>query len=75
VGYIILGIKSYFYKDKIIVISYCCNGKGQYLKKVKNCKDYLLERLRKRHVHLSIFKSCCILLNINIKKTSQLRQS
>ena len=26
-GYIILGIKSYFYKDKIIVVSYRCNGK------------------------------------------------
>ena len=26
--YTILGAKSYFYKDKIIVVSYCYNGKG-----------------------------------------------
>jgi hypothetical protein len=27
-GCIILGAKSYFYKDKIIVVSYRCNRKG-----------------------------------------------
>jgi len=45
--YIILGAKSQFYKDKIIVISYCCNGEKQYLKESKvakitywkDCKD------------------------------------
>ena len=26
--YIILGAKSYFYKDKIIVVGYYCNRKG-----------------------------------------------
>ena len=26
--YMISGTKSHFCKDKIIVISYCCNGKG-----------------------------------------------
>ena len=34
-GYIILGAKSYFYKDKIIVVSYYYNKKGQYLKELK----------------------------------------
>ena len=46
----ILGIKSYFYKNKIIVISYCCNGKGQYLEELKvtkiiywkDCEDVIL---------------------------------
>ena len=37
-GYIILGIKSYFYKDEIIVVGYCCNGKGQYSEKLKIVK-------------------------------------
>ena len=27
-GYMILGVKSYFCKDEIIVVGYCCNGKG-----------------------------------------------
>jgi len=26
--YIILSAKSHFYKDKIIIINYCCNKKG-----------------------------------------------
>ena len=36
--YTILGVKSYFYKDKIIVVSYCYNRKGQYLKELKVIK-------------------------------------
>jgi len=36
--YIILGVKSYFYKDKIIVVGYCCNGKGQYPEELKVAK-------------------------------------
>jgi len=36
--YIILGAKSHFCKDKIIVVSYHCNSKGQYLKKLKVAK-------------------------------------
>ena len=36
--YIILGVKSHFYKDKIIVVSYYYNGKGQYLKELKAVK-------------------------------------
>ena len=36
--YIILGVKSYFYKDKIIVVSYCYNRKGQYLEELKVAK-------------------------------------
>jgi len=35
---IILGIKSQFYKNEIIIIGYCCNGKGQYLKELKVIK-------------------------------------
>jgi len=35
---IILGAKSYFYKDKIIVVSYYCNGKGQYPEESKVAK-------------------------------------
>jgi len=27
-GYTILGVKSYFYKDEIIVVGYRCNRKG-----------------------------------------------
>ena len=37
-GYTILGAKSYFYKDKIIVVSYRCNRKGQYLEELKVAK-------------------------------------
>jgi len=44
---IILGVKSYFCKDKIIVVSYRCNGKRRYLEELKvakiiywkDCKD------------------------------------
>ena len=50
--YIILGAKSYFYKDKIIVVSYRYNRKGQYLEELKvakiiyqkDCKDITLAR-------------------------------
>jgi hypothetical protein len=34
----ILGIKSYFYKNKIIVVSYRYNRKGQYLEELKVAK-------------------------------------
>jgi len=34
----ILSAKSYFYKDKIIVVSYRYNGKGQYLEELKVAK-------------------------------------
>jgi len=37
-GYIILGAKSYFYKDEIIVVSYRCNSKGQYPEELKVVK-------------------------------------
>ena len=45
--YIILGVKSYFYKDKIIVVGYRYNRKGRYLEELKvikivyqrDCKD------------------------------------
>ena len=48
--YIILDVKSYFYKDKIIVVSYRYNKKGRYLEKLKvakiiyqkDCKDVTL---------------------------------
>jgi hypothetical protein len=36
--YTILGVKSYFCKDKIIVVSYRYNGKGQYLEELKVAK-------------------------------------
>jgi len=36
--YIILGIKSYFYKNKIIVVSYRYNKKGQYPEELKVVK-------------------------------------
>jgi len=36
--YIILGAKSHFYKNKIIVVSYRCNRKGQYLEELKVAK-------------------------------------
>jgi len=35
---IILGVKSYFCKDKIIVVSYRCNGKGRYPEELKVVK-------------------------------------
>ena len=35
---IILGVKSHFCKDKIIVVGYYYNRKGQYLKKLKVTK-------------------------------------
>ena len=34
----ILGAKSYFYKDKIIVVGYHYNGKGRYLEELKVAK-------------------------------------
>ena len=37
-GYTILGVKSYFYKDKIIVVSYYYNRKGRYLEELKVAK-------------------------------------
>jgi len=36
--YTILGAKSYFYKDKIIVVGYRCNGKEQYPEELKVAK-------------------------------------
>ena len=33
--YTILGAKSYFYKDKIIVVGYRYNRKGRYLEELK----------------------------------------
>ena len=36
--YTVLGVKSYFYKDKIIVVSYRYNRKGQYLEELKVAK-------------------------------------
>ena len=36
--YTILGAKSHFCKDKIIVVSYCCNGKGLYPEELKVAK-------------------------------------
>ena len=38
VGYTVLGVKSYFYKDEIIVISYRYNKKGQYPEELKVAK-------------------------------------
>src|SRR6266700_2952371 len=37
-GCTILGTKSYFYKDEIIVVNYHYNGKGRYLEKSKVTK-------------------------------------
>jgi hypothetical protein len=37
-GYIILGAKSHFYKDEIIVIGYRYNRKGQYPEELKVAK-------------------------------------
>ena len=37
-GCIILGAKSYFYKDELIVVSYYYNGKGQYPEELKVTK-------------------------------------
>ena len=37
-GYIILDAKSHFYKDKIIVVGYYYNRKGQYLEELKVAK-------------------------------------
>ena len=36
--YIILGVKSYFYKDEIIVVGYHYNRKGRYLEELKVAK-------------------------------------
>ena len=36
--YIILGIKSYFCKDKLIVVSYYYNSRGQYPEELKVIK-------------------------------------
>ena len=35
---IILGIKSHFCKNEIIIVGYHCNGKGWYLKELKIIK-------------------------------------
>ena len=37
-GYTISGAKSYFCKDKIIVVGYRCNGKGRYPEESKVAK-------------------------------------
>jgi len=37
-GCTILGAKSYFYKDEIIVVGYCYNRKGRYLEELKVAK-------------------------------------
>jgi len=37
-GCTILGVKFYFCKDEIIVVNYCCNGKGRYLEELKVTK-------------------------------------
>ena len=37
-GCIILDVKSYFYKDKIIVVSYRYNREGRYLEELKVVK-------------------------------------
>jgi len=50
--YTILGVKSYFYKDEIIVVGYRCNRKGRYLEELKvtkiiywkDCEDVILAR-------------------------------
>ena len=50
---IILGVKSYFCKDKIIVVGYCCNGKGRYPEELKvakiiywkDCEDAILAQV------------------------------
>ena len=36
--YIILGVKSHFYKDKIVVVSYRYNRKGRYPEELKVVK-------------------------------------
>ena len=36
--YTVLGVKSYFCKDKIIVVSYRCNRKGRYPEELKVVK-------------------------------------
>ena len=36
--YTILGVKSYFYKDELIVVGYCYNSKGRYLEELKVAK-------------------------------------
>ena len=36
--YTILGVKSYFYKDEIIVVGYRYNGKGRYPEELKVVK-------------------------------------
>ena len=36
--YTVLGVKSYFCKDEIIVVGYCYNRKGQYLEELKVVK-------------------------------------
>ena len=38
VGYTVLDVKSYFCKDKIIVVSYYYNKKGRYLEELKVVK-------------------------------------
>ena len=37
-GCMILGAKSHFCKDKIIVVGYHCNSKGRYLEELKVVK-------------------------------------
>ena len=36
--YTVLGVKSYFYKDEIIVVGYYYNRKGRYLEELKVAK-------------------------------------
>ena len=37
-GYMVLGVKSYFYENEIIVVGYYYNGKGWYPEELKVAK-------------------------------------
>ena len=64
--YTILGAKSYFYKDKIIVVSYYYNRKGRYLEELKVIK-IIYQKDYKDIISAQAFLGVCVYYQIQVK--------
>ena len=64
--YIILGAKSHFYKNKIIVVSYRCNRKGQYLEELKVAK-IIYQKDYKDIISAQAFLGVCVYYQIQVE--------
>ena len=64
--YIILDTKSYFYKDKIIVVSYHYNRKGQYLEELKVAK-IIYQKDYKDITLARVFLGVCVYYQIQVE--------